>query len=344
VVSKIDEWGRQARSGNSAAGLTDQQLLFNKLRGVLERTKSPIEQEAQVAASVLARLLEEHNLSVADLEQRGQQSPGVREDPHDLGKAAFPWKLNLADGIAEFYYCIPLVNRDRKTVAFIGRPDNVEALQLLYGWVIDQVKRIATEERRKHFDSTGEHIDPLRWQLAFGLGAAARLIERMREMKARQQEDLSRDDLGNITSLAVHHASEASDYLESKYGYRTDGRKTKVQLEHEARWQRQSEAKDALRIRCEESGDMEPFYKDYPWDRPDTPEDIAARDKYYKQVEARERRNAARRKGPAYRDGPATDWNKIEQQGTARAAGRSSADRVNLQPFLGGNVDRKKVK
>jgi len=120
--------------------------LFDKLRKLLALTTSPVEGEAHAAAHKLQELLTEHNLNVADLESRGQAKPAVREDKHDLGKAAFKWKLDLAEVMADHYYCFPLVDRYTKTVAFVGRPDNIKSLQMLYGWVIDQIKRIGSEE------------------------------------------------------------------------------------------------------------------------------------------------------------------------------------------------------
>ncbi len=315
--------------------------IHEKLRKVLALTTSPIEAEAAAAAAMLAKLLSLHNLSIADLEKRGKAAPGVREQPHDLGKAAFKWKLDLAEGIAEFYYCAPLVNRITKTVAFVGRPDNVDALTMLYGWVIEQVKDIAREERRKHFDTTKEHIDPLRWQVSFGEGAVGRLVERLREMKVRQSEDMTRNAEGDVTALTIHHASEASDYLEVKYGYRKDGKMTKDQQERHEKYQREQEAKDEMRIRCEEGGDMEPFYVAYPWERPDTPEQAAAYEKREAERQKREARNARRRTGGGRER--KVDWGKEDQQYAARSAGRTASERVNLQPFITGQTERTKV-
>lgn len=341
-----DEWGRQAASGNQREE-DPRQRMIGKLQKLLAMSKAAAtESEAAIAAAQLQRFLTEHNLSIADLERRGQSAPPVREQGHDLGKAAFGWKLDLAEGIAEFYYCIPLVDRRKKTVAFVGRPDNIEALDALYAWIIYHIKEIARNERRRHFDETGEHIDPLRWQIGFGEGAVQRLIERLKEMKARQEEEMSRNDVGDVTAMVLHHSSEASDYLEEKYGYRKDGKLTKKQQAREDRWAREREAKDEMRIRCMETGDMEPFYTAYPGERPDTPEEIARRkaadEKWVKEWEKREARNAKRRTGPSYRE-KKVDWDKEEQSATARVTGHRSADRINLQPFLGdGGAGRSK--
>lgn len=336
-----------ARSGNKV--ITDpREKLHDRLSKLLSLTKSGNEVEAQSAATRLQQLLTEHNLSVADLERRGQAAPGVREDGHDLGKAAFKWKLDLAEGIASFYYCVPLVDRKAKTVAFVGRPDNVEGLQMLYSWIQQQIKTIAATSRREHYDATGEHIDPLRWQVNFGEGAVYRLVERMTEMKAIQVEDIARNAEGDIVGLALHHATEASDYLEVKYGYRRDGKRTKEDQEAHERWQRRDQDREELKARCEAAGDMEPYYRLHSWDRPDTPEEEEARrirnDKYIADLRKKDARNAKRRTGGGRREA-AVDWDKEEQQGKAREAGRKGADKVNIQPFIGDPraTERKKV-
>jgi hypothetical protein len=322
--------------------------LKRKLTKILALTQSPNEAEATAAAGHLHRLLTKHNLDIADLEHRGQSSrPTIRQENHDLGKAAFKWKLDLAEGIAAFYYCHPLVDRDAKTVAFLGRPDNVQSLQMLYTWIIDQIRRIAKEERRAHYDRTGEHIDPLRWQIHFGVGCVERLVERLVEMKAREEEDAIYEaaSQGSSTALMVmsdERTREISDYLESIGHQRIDGRPTKRDIERRERWAAEEKRLAELKER-----DIEAFYAECPWERPLTPEQEAKQkadnDAYLKREAARERKNAARRKGPAYRE-RRVDWNQVEQSDTARESGRANADKVNLRPFLTGATDTRKIK
>lgn len=243
--------------------------LLEKLRKVLALTTSPAEGEAAAASAMLARLLKQHNLDITDLEERGQAKPPVGEDKVDLGKAAWQWKLDLAATLAEHYYCVAILRG--KTPAFVGRPDNVQSLKMLYSWLIDQINCIAREERRSHAQKTGEHVDPLRWNLHFGLGVVSRLVERLAEIR-RQEQDAAG------TALVVSHATEANDYLEKHYGFRHDGQKTQAEkaadarwAEWEAKWALQADQKNELRDRCSKEGDMEPFYKVYPEDRPETP-------------------------------------------------------------------------
>lgn len=317
--------------------------IIDKLRKVLALTNSPVEGEAQAAAAHLQRLLTEYNLSVADLEARGNAKPGVRKDSHDLGKAAFKWKLTLADEIAEFYYCHPMVNYYTKTVAFVGRPDNVESLKMLYVWVIEQIKRIARDERRAHFDKTGEHIDPLRWQVAFGEGAVERLIDRLhvmrKEMEARAQEDAD----GETTALVVvsdERKREISDFLEEQGLRRIDGRETKRERE----WREKREAENARLAKLKET-DLEAYYEECPWERPETPEEIEERNKRNAEYQKKEERNRRRRENyvpRGYGRERRVDWDKEDQTSTARESGRKSASKINLQPFIGDGKSKSK--
>lgn len=299
--------------------------IVEKLRKVLALTNSPIEGEAQAAAEMLQKLLTAHNLSVADLEKRGQAKPGIRKGEHDLGKAAFTWKLDLAEAIADHYFCYPLVDRRTKSVAFIGRPENVESLQMLYAWVIDQIKRLSTSTRKEHIDTTHEHIDPLRWQVNFGIGAVDRLRGRLREKRQRESAD------NTVTTLVVSHRSEISDWTEEHFGYRTDGRPTK----REKAWH----AEEA-RMQQMKTDNPEEYYKQRPWE---TPEAQTAQEKRNEQWRKKEEQRAKRCTGRALRE-PKVDYEKEEQAWTARESGRDAGDKVNLEPFLDEHARKGQIK
>lgn len=307
--------------------------IVEKLQKVLALTKPSDEGEAQAAAAMLARLLAQHNLEIADLEKKGQAAPGVEEKDVDLGKAAWQWKQNLADRLAEHYFCISL--RRGKNPVFVGRPDNVEALKMLFAWLVEQVAGIAREERRVHAAKTGEHVDPLRWNLHFGLGAVERLGERLDERRKKEQSTAG-------TALVVSHETEANDYLEKKYGWRQDGRRTKKQQEEADRSNALLAELDALK-----ASDIEAYYKRCPWDRPLTDEETAKReaesakrraedDKRWKRQRARDE---ARREREWMKQQTPEGRRKRLQQEQADEAGRAAGDRVNLEPFIEKDED-----
>jgi hypothetical protein len=325
--------------------------LLARLQKVLALTTSPEEGEAAAAAAMLARMLKEHNLSVADLEAKGQAKPGVTKGGLDLGAAKWRWKVQLAQALAKHFYCVALdaqgETSTRGGVVFVGRPDNVESLSMLYAWLVDQVKEISAKERRAHAEKTGDHVDPLRWQLHFGEGAVERLAERLEE-RARK----AAAEYAGSTALAVSHATEVSDYLEREHGFRADGQPTaKEKAEREARkaeiakWKADDEAWQAL-LRS----DPEAAYRARPWMRPAkplTPEEQAKKDAreakeakrrarqenaYRRAQERRYEREAARARSPEER-------RKRAQARLAGDAGHAAGDRVNLEPLLEGGEE-----
>jgi hypothetical protein len=318
--------------------------LMEKLQKVLNLARNAgTEEEAATAAAILQKMLTEHNLSIADLERRGSHAaPAAVEQGYDLGKAAFRWKLDLARAIAHSYYCLPMIDGSRKTVSFIGRPDNVESLRMLYGWLIGQVQQIARTERQVHHESTGEHVDPLRWQIHFGTGCVERLATRLDDLRKRNNEDVARNEFGDVVALALHHDTENQDFLERVHGYRTDGKLTKRQQERQDRIDEEQRAKAEWLAR-----DPEGYYAAYPGERPEAlaqrqAERAAMMAKWRKEEEKREKRNAARRarympRGREREYDPEDD-RRDEQAYRARESGRAAAEKINLQPFLSGDV------
>jgi hypothetical protein len=279
--------------------------LRTRLEKMLALTKNnPNEYEAAQAMDMLQRLLIKHNLDIAELETRGNKAPQIGKKAHDLGKAAWKWKMDLAETIANHYFCYPIIDRHYKTVNFVGRPDNVESLEILYKWLIDQIVVISREARRDHLRDTGEHIDPLRWQLAFGVGVVERLTTRLREIVDRRVQD------NKMHALVLHHQTEISDYLEETMGYRIDGQPTKQQRE----WQKKYDERIA-----------------YPHYRPPSAEQLA---KWEADSLKLMKKHKPRKQRVYYRTYTEADAVRDDQQYTAKTIGRRSGDKVNLEPFL----------
>ncbi len=296
--------------------------IVEKLQKVLALTNSPMEGEAQAAAHKLEELLTLYNLNIADLEMKGKAKSNVLEEDHDLGKAAFTWKLNLAEGIANYYYCCPIVNRYAKTVKFVGRKDNVESLKMLYGWLIDQIRRISGDERKLYMQRTEEHVDPLRWQVNFGVGAVSRLKEMLKEKTDRNNQ--------SVMALVVHHETEISDFLEKKYGYRTDGKKT----EQQKKWDKEREEHEQKKRELKEK-DLEAYYEKFPWEKPLTEKEkvrlAKEQEKRDRAWEKRWERQCNRRRYKTYSE---EELKKMRQSENSRKAGYEAGKRLNLEPFI----------
>lgn len=307
--------------------------------GATDQQRAGTEAEAAAAMEMLQSLLKKHNLDIAMLESKGSSAkPGVVEQGHDLGKAAFKWKLNLADVLADHFYCVSLTDHSTKTVRFAGRPDNIESLQMLYRWLIEQIKVLSAEDRKNHQEATGEHVDPLRWQVNFGLGVVHRLSDRLAAIKTKMEKEAEREQQqgqtqGESTALVrvqQDHERELNDWLEETHGYRTDGKPTKreIEMDNKLRLIRQQDA-ELLK------DDPDAYYAKYPWRHPDH----IARER--KKAERAERRRAKYIPKNRYQEWSPERERREEQAGQARSAGRKAGDRVNLTPFIGGGQVKK---
>lgn len=302
--------------------------VLEKIRHLMNKTveRGCTEGEAAAAAELVAKLLEKHNLSVVDLETRGHKAPAVGKVEHDLGKASFKWKLSLAEVMAKHYYCHAMIDWQAKRVFFVGRPDNTEALTMLYKWVIDQIRRLAAEDRKAHIETTGEHIDPLRWQVNYGEGTVYRLRDRLRAMREKMSEQ--------STALVLHHDSEISDWLEANHGYRIDGQDTKAERQRKAeRAERQERHSKRMATDPAYRAQYEKLMKEIEEER--------------KEADKREARNARRRRGYSrrYYGESEESARKREQGESAHAAGSRGAERVNLEPFIrGGQAPKGEVR
>ena len=333
--------------------------LLEKLAKVMALMESPNENEAAAAAAHLARLLETHNLEMADLEAAGQEAPKVERgddvklSENPLNDPTVKWKVHLGEAVAEHFYCYALTSYDDDRIQFIGRRENLDSLELLYEWFIKQIKRLAKSERRVHLERTGEDVPGIRWQMAFAEGCINRLRERLYDERERHATKQS-------TGLVVSHSGEINDFMEEDMGYRRDGRKTKRQA------QREQDYKDLIATKAELlASNPAEYYRQYPSEHPDRVAEQELQDAAReKRRAAKQRRNDGRRR--RYREakdglrdlagvdagtfggdhyGPATDWVAEDQKDAAEAAGYRKGDDVNLQPHLdGGNPNRKGLK
>lgn len=315
--------------------------LIDKLQKILALTHSPVEGEAQAATEMLAKLMAKHNIEIADLERKGAAAPGVIEKSTNsvMGVTRAKWKLEVAKVVAKHFYCHPIIDYKAKSVLFIGRPDNVDALQAMYRWLLTQVFDISVEARKEH-----PEIGPIRWHDSFIRGVASRLGDRLEESRRRHMETDP-----NAMALVIHHDAEISDFTEEKYGYRMDGKRTAVEQErHErsaAAWARQEVYLANLKMT-----DIEEYYRQRPWERPLTPEQQEAADnakaEYEKQYDRKERareRARERRGGGGRRWSKADDrqWEADRERTVARTKGKESAHLVNLEPFVGTSQTRR---
>jgi len=188
----------------------------------------------------LARLLEKHNLTIAELEAAGQEAGAIVEHRIELKRGRpTQWRLLLANEISETYFCSVIV--DREAMYFIGRADNVAAFQVIYEFLVDELCRLSRESRREYKAATGRNVNPSRWQASFGTGAAASIADRLDAERARRTDE--------VQALVHLRADESEAYLDQQYGGQLVERRRSISLNNAAAWREGMVAGDNINLK-----------------------------------------------------------------------------------------------
>jgi len=176
--------------------------VLNKIRKLLELSKSSNEHEAALAAARAAQLMLEHQLEVADLEAAGQaqaDEPIVEEAIGEDGKIVH-WHASIASGLAESMGAQAIVFADRRGRAahymVIGPPSTLAAVRYMYAYLAREIDRLANAAyKRECTERAHAHMpepSARRWKASFRVGAAHVVRERLnaqREATLRQARE-----------------------------------------------------------------------------------------------------------------------------------------------------------
>jgi hypothetical protein len=153
--------------------------LLGKVRKLLTLAgdRGATEGEASNAAAAAQRLIEEHRLDTALLDETPDEPAPADEpigterlDPLDASKSKVRWRGDLASGIARANGC--RMYWSGPAVRVIGTPSRVAAVRTLYAWLSREVDRLGREAARGQGRA---------WGNAWRVGCASRLSERLAE-------------------------------------------------------------------------------------------------------------------------------------------------------------------
>jgi len=140
------------------------------------------ENEAMQAADKAQKLLQEHNLSIADIKDEDQVEPMDSEDvevDRDL------WKGYIRNSTAKLYFCktYTTMKLDRhykriKVITFVGRKSNRLVATEMCKYFINTIERLTAEEFKA---VPGSRASINKMSHAFKQGAANRLSKRLIE-------------------------------------------------------------------------------------------------------------------------------------------------------------------
>jgi len=159
----------------------------NGILGKIKKLQSlagnnPSEAEASAAAAKVQELLREHNLSMADVENHGDEPAEAYDKTEyaipNANKLTMTWKSVFLHGLAKHNFCSTVRHGGTTRVSIIGKPSNVSAVCYLYETLVSQIERLAMTASLEVLANRAVY------QREFCYGAASRILQRLREEKA----------------------------------------------------------------------------------------------------------------------------------------------------------------
>lgn len=165
--------------------------VLNKIKKLLELSKSSNLNEAESAAAMAQELMFAHKIEVADLEvETGQARP---EDPiveellegSDESKRASTWRSVLCNTIADAFGChVWRVNGTSKINVF-GRASDVQTMRYMHGYLARELQRICEAGWQGERGQTTAH--GAIWKRSFYLGAIKTIGQRLKDQHGEQE-------------------------------------------------------------------------------------------------------------------------------------------------------------
>ena len=229
----------------------EKESVLNRIQKLLKMSteNGASENEAMLAADKAQKLLQEHNLSIADIKDDSQAEPMDSEDvevDRDL------WKGYIRNATAKLYFCTTYTTmkldkyyKKVKVITFVGRKSNRMVATEMCKYFINTVNRLADEEFR---EVPGSRASINKMAHAFKQGAASKLSSRLR----KRYEEIAPEYIpqGNPDGLPVLYKNEQmaiTKWLEDQ-GIRLRSAKSSMSIRDRVAYSRGSEKGNGIGI------------------------------------------------------------------------------------------------
>jgi hypothetical protein len=229
----------------------EKESILNRIQKLLKMSteNGASENEAMLAADKAQKLLQEHNLSIADIKDDSQAEPMDSEDvevDRDL------WKGYIRNATAKLYFCKTYTTmkldthyKKVKVITFVGRKSNRMVATEMCKYFINTVNRLADEEFR---EVPGSRASINKMAHAFKQGAASKLSSRLR----KRYEEIAPEYIpqGNPDGLPVLYKNEQmaiTKWLEDQ-GIRLRSAKSSMSIRDRVAYSRGSEKGNGIGI------------------------------------------------------------------------------------------------
>jgi hypothetical protein len=196
--------------------------IIERIQKLLALAQSSNVHESATAAGQAAKLMAEHELDMADLQQHAAQKEAPEAIELNVAMASASkqvdrWRGLLADGIASGFGCHiwwhrywAEINGTRAVVAqlrILGRKSNVQTCVYLYSYLEKEVARLAHEAWAAQVPRPLASA-AVRWRNSFQMGAASEIAKRIKEMRAEVNRAASCDASRSTALVVVQQRQE----------------------------------------------------------------------------------------------------------------------------------------
>ena len=190
--------------------------IVETIQKLLALATSTNEHEASLAMEKAQALLLKHNLSMAEVEPLGGDSPPIGTESVSVHtRASNTWLYRLAIGIAANNFCRSLVGRasledgnprTARRLVFVGREVNVRVCCELLGWIVPQCEKWGRREKRLSGNNSG-------FRNEYMMGLTDGLVQRLEQYRREQEAQNVQ-----VTAMVIRYQQENADYLVGKIG------------------------------------------------------------------------------------------------------------------------------
>jgi len=329
--------------------MANQDAIIEKIAKLLAlANQRDSEAEAALAAEKVQQMLQDHNLSMSQVEAHGGNTDDRREKKSTGRAAMYKWAQELMTALAACNFCLHTMpeeeftddngkHRRSKRHVLIGRAVNVTVTEMTYDYLDTTMRRLAKEAGY----STGRSIDSSSSERDYHYylsGCSARLCGRLYEMRQqREQEEAERKKAaeaagnGSHTELALVDVYGSEKDLNNDFINKFPPGTTAARRRAEEQKRMEREAKEAELV----AGGMdkdEAFYVSHGYTQARAQEFIAS----WRKTEQRQRRNSSRSRGYTHSTFSSKDneyYRKIRSD--AYQQGKDAGDKISLDAQVG---------
>lgn len=169
--------------------MTQQEKILDRIKKLLSLANSSNEHEAALAAARATKLMLEHGIAEAQLEETDERE-NVGKIELEEGTKLPKWKSVVLNGLSIAFDCIHYYSRRRgaygkRSTVFIvvGQPSKTATITYMYTYLVKEIERLADaaygEEARECQASGIERPGARAWKNAFRVGAAQTIASRV---------------------------------------------------------------------------------------------------------------------------------------------------------------------